>query len=215
MVRAGGRPATTPISLLPRVTVPRGFPGGVLRPAAVRAFNALHWHAAPRRARGRTLSMSSQLFPLDALGEWSRLYGPAGMVQYQFALPRGEEQTLLRVVHLLRARRAPMYLAVLKRFGPGGRASDKGGPLSFPIEGLTLAIDLPAGAPGLRRALDDADELVAGAGGRVYLAKDSRLRPAMLAAMYPGLERFRELRGRVDPDGVLRSDMGRRLGLCG
>jgi decaprenylphospho-beta-D-ribofuranose 2-oxidase len=214
-MRAGGTDATTPISLRPRVTVPRGFPAGVLRPAAVRAFNALHWHAAPRRARGRTLSMSAQLFPLDALGEWSRLYGPAGMVQYQFALPRGEEQTLLRVVHLLRARRAPMYLAVLKRFGPGGRASDKGGPLSFPIEGFTLAIDLPAGAPGLHRALDDADELVAGAGGRVYLAKDSRLRPAMLAAMYPRLERFRELRGQVDPDGVLRSDMGRRLGLCG
>jgi decaprenylphospho-beta-D-ribofuranose 2-oxidase len=207
--------ACAPFSTRPALTVPRGFPGGVLRPMAVRAFNALHWHTAPRGARGRTLSMSAQLFPLDALGEWSRLYGPVGMVQYQFALPRGEEETLLRVVHLLRARRAPMYLAVLKRFGPGGRASEKGGPLSFPIEGLTLAIDLPAGAPGLYRALDDADELVAGAGGRVYLAKDSRLRPAMLAAMYPQLERFRELRGRVDPNGVLRSDMGRRLGLCG
>ncbi len=207
--------ARAPFSTRPALTVPRGFPGGVLRPATVRAFNALHWHTAPRRARGRTLSMSAQLFPLDALGEWSRLYGPGGMVQYQFALPRGEEEALLRVVHLLRARRAPMYLAVLKRFGPGGRASAQGGPLSFPIDGLTLAIDLPAGAPGLHRALDDADELVAGAGGRVYLAKDSRLRPAMLGAMYPRLERFRELRGRIDPDGVLRSDMGRRLGLCG
>ena len=207
--------AHTPISTRPALTVPHGFPGGVLRPAVVRAFNALHWHTAPRHAQRRTLSMSAQLFPLDVLGEWSRLYGPAGMVQYQFALPRGEEETLLRVVHLLRARRAPMYLAVLKRFGSGGRASEQGGPLSFPIEGLTLAIDLPAGAPGLHRALDDADELVAGAGGRVYLAKDSRLRPAMLAAMYPGLQSFRELRGRIDPDGVLRSDMGRRLGLCG
>ncbi len=212
--RAGEVDTTTPISLLARVTVPRGFPGGVLRPAAVRACNALHWHTAPRCARGRTLSMGAQLFPLDALGEWSRLYGPRGMVQYQFALPHGEEETLLGVVHLLRSRRAPMYLAVLKRFGPGGRAFEQGGPLSFPIEGLTLAIDLPAGAPGLDRTLDDADELVAGAGGRVYLAKDSRLRPAMLAAMYPQLERFEELRGRVDPDGVLRSDMGRRLGLC-
>jgi decaprenylphospho-beta-D-ribofuranose 2-oxidase len=210
-----GRADVAPIPSRPRLTVPRGFPGGVLRPAAVRAFNALHWHTAPRRARGRTLSMNAQLFPLDALGEWSRLYGPAGMVQYQFALPRGQEETLLRVVHLLRARRMPMYLAALKRFGPSGRASEKGGPLSFPIEGLTLAIDLPAGAPGLYPALDAADELVAGAGGRVYLAKDSRLRPAMLAAMYPELKRFRQLRGRVDPDGVLRSDMGRRLGLCG
>jgi decaprenylphospho-beta-D-ribofuranose 2-oxidase len=125
-------------------------------------------------------------------------------------LPHAQEETLLRVVHLLRARRQPMYLAVLKRFGAGAD-----GPLSFPIAGLTLAIDLPAGAPGLHRALDEADELVVGAGGRVYLAKDARLRPPTLAAMYPQLERFRELRGRVDPDGVLRSDMGRRLGLSG
>ncbi len=136
------------------------------------------------------------------------------MLQYQFVVPRGEEKTVLSVVHLLRARRLPMYLAVLKRFGPGGPASARR-PLSFPIEGLTLAIDFPAGAPGLFRALDDADELVASAGGRVYLAKDARLRPAMLTAMYPQLARFQELRGRIDPDGVLRSDMGRRLGLCG
>jgi decaprenylphospho-beta-D-ribofuranose 2-oxidase len=131
-------------------------------------------------------------------------------VQYQFALPLGQEETLLRVVHRLRERRQPIYLAVLKRFGPA-----RGGPLSFPIEGLTLAIDLPAGVDGLYRALEEADELVAGAGGRVYLAKDARLRPQTLAAMYPGLERFRDLRGRVDPNGVLRSDMGRRLRLCG
>jgi len=48
----------------------------------------------------------------------------------------------------------------------------------------------------------------------VYLAKDVRLRPATLAAMYPCLPRFQELRVRVDPRGVMRSDMARRLGLC-
>ena len=206
---AGAR-GEAPFAMRPRLTVPRGFPGGLLSPAAVRAFNAVHWRSAPRRERGRSLSMSAQLFPLDVLGEWSRLYGPGGLLQYQFAVPRGREETLLRVVHRLRERRQPMYLAVLKRFGPG-----TGGPLSFPIEGLTLAIDLPAGAPGLYDALEEADELLVAARGRVYLAKDARLRPQMLTAMYPELERFGELRGRIDPDGVLRSDMGRRLGLCG
>jgi decaprenylphospho-beta-D-ribofuranose 2-oxidase len=102
-----------------------------------------------------------------------------------------------------------MYLAVIKRFGPGS-----GGLLSFPQDGWTFAIDMPADAPGLSAALDQADELVAGAGGRVYLAKDSRLRAEMLSAMYPELPRFRELRSRLDPHEVLRSDMGRRLGLC-
>jgi len=175
----------------------------------VRAFNALHWPSAPRSERARILSMSAQLFPLDVLGHWNRLYGPAGLVQYQFAVPRGEQDTLLRAVQRLRERRLPMYLAVLKRFGPGS-----GGLLSFPLEGWTLAIDLPGDAPGLRGALDEVDELLAGVGGRVYLAKDSRLRREMLTAMYPDLERFGELRARLDPRGVLRSDMARRLGLC-
>ncbi len=205
----GGRRGAEPPSGAPRAGVPRGFPAGVLRPATVRTFNAVHWRAAPRRERGRTLTMSANLFPLDVLGDWNRLYGPAGLLQYQFVVPRGAQETLLRVVHRLRERRQPMYLAVLKRFGAGSA-----GPLSFPLEGWTFAIDIPAGAPGLRAALDEVDELVAAAGGRVYLAKDARLRPEMLAAMYPGLERFRELRARVDPGGTLRSDMARRLGLC-
>jgi decaprenylphospho-beta-D-ribofuranose 2-oxidase len=31
--------------------------------------------------------------------------------------------------------------------------------------------------------------------------------------MYPELDRFREVRARVDPTGVLQSDLARRLGL--
>jgi decaprenylphospho-beta-D-ribofuranose 2-oxidase len=73
---------------------------------------------------------------------------------------------------------------------------------------------LPAAAPGLGAALDELDERVARCGGRVYLTKDVRLRRDLLAAMYPDLHRFHAQRALVDPDGVLRSDLGRRLGLC-
>jgi decaprenylphospho-beta-D-ribofuranose 2-oxidase len=201
--------ARAPFAAHPRISVPAGFRGRLARPPVVNAFNFLHFHSAALRGRGRTLTMSAQLFPLDVLGRWNQLYGPAGFRQYQYVVPQGQEEAFVEIVRRLRARQAPMYLAVIKRFGPGS-----GGLLSFPLEGWTFAIDMPADAPGLGAALDEADELVAGAGGRVYLAKDSRLRPEMLATMYPSLRRFGELRARLDPEGALRSDLARRLGLC-
>jgi decaprenylphospho-beta-D-ribofuranose 2-oxidase len=189
--------------------VPRSFPARLLNRTSVRAFNELHWRAAPRRERGRAVALGPYFFPLDGLGEWHRLYGGGGLIQYQFVVGLGQEETIVRCLELLRARRLPVYLAVFKRMGP---AAD--GPLSFPLEGFTLALDLPAAAPGLRQALDELDELVAACGGRVYLSKDVRLRSEPLRAMYPRLDRFDALRARVDPGGVLRSDLARRLGLC-
>ncbi len=204
---AGAYPGA--LSRRPAFEVPRGFPAAVLRPASMRTFNALRWRATPRHERERPLALAPYFFPLDALGEWNRLYGPAGLIQYQFVIPSGQEHALERCFELIRTRRLPVYLAVFKRFGPGF-----GGPLSFPLEGWTLAADLPAAAPGLRAALDELDEVVAGCGGRVYLTKDARLRPESMTAMYPQLDRFHALRARVDPAGILRSDLGRRLGLC-
>jgi decaprenylphospho-beta-D-ribofuranose 2-oxidase len=187
--------------------MPRRVPGGLLQPGLVRAFNAARWAAGPRRARERPLPMAPYFFPLDAIGGWNRLYGKAGLVQYQFVLPTGEVRALRRCFQLLR--RLPVYLAVFKRFGPA-----YGGPLSFPMEGWTLAVDLPASAPGLSEELDRLDDLVLEGGGRVYLSKDIRLRSHHLGDMYPGLDSFRSLRARVDPAGTLRSDLGVRVGLC-
>ena len=192
----------------PALEVPSGFPAALLRPRGLRAFNALRWRAAPRRERGRALALAPFFFPLDGLGEWNRLYGSAGLIQYQFVIPSGRETALLRCIELLRTRRLPVYLAVFKRLG-----AESGGPLSFPLEGWTLAIDLPAAWPGLRPALDELDEVVAGSGGRVYLSKDARLGRDVMATMYPELDRFHALRAKVDPNGVLRSDLSRRLGL--
>jgi decaprenylphospho-beta-D-ribofuranose 2-oxidase len=148
------------------------------------------------------------MFPLDVLGAWPRLYGPRGLIQYQLVVPPGAENVLHATLALLHRRRVPCYLAVLKDFGPAN-----GAPLSFPIEGWTLALDLPAAAPGLQPALDQLDELVAEAGGRVYLSKDSRLRADTVKAMYPQLPAWRRVRDQIDPDGLWRSDLALRTGL--
>jgi decaprenylphospho-beta-D-ribofuranose 2-oxidase len=188
-----------------RPRVPGAMPAGAIARPSVRAFNTLRWHAG--RPGTRLVSTSAFFHPLDRVGGWNRLYGPGGFVQYQFVVPAGAVDTLAAVAGRLASTRCPAALAVLKRLGPGR------GMLSFPIPGWTLAVDIPARWPGLGRLLDDLDERVAAAGGRVYLAKDARLRPELVAAMYPELDRWRAAQRRADPRGVLRSDLANRLGL--
>ncbi len=193
-----------------RATVPRRWPSGVLRPGTVRAFNELRFRRAPVRQRGQLESIGSHLFPLDGLDAWPRLYGAAGFVQYQLVVPFAQDRVLHTVIERLRRTRVPCYLAVLKDFGEANDA-----PLSFPIPGWTLALDFPRAAPGLDALLDGFDELVAEAGGRVYLSKDARMRVDALEAMYPRLDEWRRVRERADPERLWRSDLARRTELLG
>jgi decaprenylphospho-beta-D-ribofuranose 2-oxidase len=191
-----------------RASVPSWWPGGLLRPVTVAAFNELRFRLSPRRARGRLEPFGAHMFPLDALGAWPRLYGSHGFLQYQFVVPLGRERVLERVIACLRTAHVPCFLAVLKDFGAANRA-----PLSFPIKGWTLALDLPRAASGLEQALRSCDEIVAEAGGRVYLSKDARMRADVVEAMYPELPAWRSIRDRIDPEGLWCSDLALRTGL--
>ncbi|MEI5524146.1 FAD-binding oxidoreductase [Streptomyces brasiliscabiei] len=190
------------------LAAPAHLPDGLLSRTGVRLFNGLWYRRAPRARTGELQRIPAFFHPLDGVPHWNRIYGRSGFVQYQFVVGHGHEEALRRIVHRISARRCPSFLAVLKRFGEGDP-----GWLSFPMPGWTLALDIPAGLPGLGAFLDTLDEEVASAAGRVYLAKDSRMRPELLAAMYPRLPEFHALRRELDPGGVFVSDLARRLGL--
>lgn len=192
-------PASHPIPAPP-------LPANIVRGQLARPFNALWWRRAPAGS-SRLIGLGRFFFPLDGVAEWHRLYGPRGFLQYQIVLPLSAESLLRTTLDRLRAGGLPS-LVVLKRMGQATP-----GQLSFPFDGWTLAVDLPATGERLFNSLRDMDKLVAGAGGRVYLAKDSRMSPDAMAAMYPRLQQWRSIRSRLDPERRFESDLARRLQL--
>ncbi len=191
-----------------RVGVPAGFPPGLINRYTVRLANEAWYRKAPRSRTGELQTIGAFFHPLDGIRNWNRVYGPGGFRQYQYVVPFGQEPAVRRSFELVSDAHAPSFVTVLKRFGEGDP-----GLLSFPMAGWTLALDFPARTPGLAGLLGQLDQLVLEAGGRVYLAKDSRVPADVLAEMYPGLPEFRKLRAELDPAEILASDLSRRLGL--
>ena len=191
-----------------RIGVPPVFPPGLLNRYSIGLANEVWYRKAPASRTGELQTIGKFFHPLDGIRNWNRVYGPGGFRQYQYVLPFGAEASVRRSYELVSAARAPSFVTVLKRFGEGDP-----GLLSFPMPGWTLAMDFPARTPGLDELFTKLDELVVAAGGRVYLAKDSRVPAGVLAEMYPRLDEFRKFRAELDPAGVLASDLSRRLGL--
>jgi decaprenylphospho-beta-D-ribofuranose 2-oxidase len=204
------RDRAKPLEFKPSALIgaPPVFPSGLINARSVRLLNDAWFRKAPRRRTGEIQTIGRFFHPLDGIRNWNRVYGPAGFRQYQYVVPFGAEVVVRRSLERISALRAPSFVTVLKRFGDGDQ-----GMLSFPMPGWTLALDFPARTPWLTSLLGELDEMVLGAGGRLYLAKDSRIPPELMGAMYPRLDEFRQLRARIDPGGVFSSDLSRRLGL--
>ncbi|GAA1839414.1 FAD-binding protein [Microlunatus capsulatus] len=188
-------------------TIPEVFPNRMVNRLTAAAFSEFWYRKAPAHRTGELQNITQFFHPLDIVSEWNRVYGSHGFLQYQFVVPFTEAEAFRRCFEMIVTSGHLSCLNVLKRFGPGNAA-----PLSFPMPGWTLTVDLPI-EPGLDRLCDALDQEVIGAGGRVYLAKDSRLGAETFRAMYPRLDDFLAVRRDVDPAGVLSSDLARRLHL--
>jgi len=183
------------------------FPSGLVNPTTLRAFSELWYRKAPRRQRGSIQNITAFYQLLDIFANWNRVYGRRGFLQYQFIVPLGAEAVFRDIVVKIASSNHSSGLNVLKRFGVGNEA-----PLSFPAPGWTITVDFPI-APGLHDLCCELDEMVLNAGGRHYLAKESRTSAEAIHRGYPRFDEWRKTRDAADPDGLFISDMARRLEL--
>lgn len=190
------------------LNVPDVVQRNLLANSAVRLFNRAWYQRAAVRARHTFESIAAFFHPLDAVGNWNRLYGRPGFVQHQMVVPTENRAAIRDALHAVSSGGHSSFLTVLKRLGPSS-----GGLLSFPMPGWTLAVDLPNRGTATARLLDRLDAIAGDAGGRVYLAKDSNLTPDRLEGMYAEISNWKKIRDDLDSERMFQSDLARRLHL--
>ena len=187
-----------------RLSVPVAPPLSLINPITLRLFNTAFFHGHSRRPSKALVHYEPFFYPLDWIGDWNRIYGPRGFLQYQFVVPPAVGRDAVReVLGRIAGAGTGSFLAVLKVFGD--RASP--GLLSFPFAGVTLALDFPNNGKRTFDLLDDLDEVVRQAGGRLYPAKDARMRGSDFLTGYPEWPALEALR-----DPRFDSDFRRRAG---
>lgn len=190
-----------------RLTVPFDLPVWMLNRYSIGSFNALYYTMAGGDGHERVSAIDPFFYPLDAIGDWNRMYGSAGFVQHQCVLPLSTSYAGLEEILTLSSKRGrSSFLAVLKKFGSGH------GSISFPMAGYTLALDMPV-KPGLFEFTKELDELVIKHGGRVYLTKDACLSRETFRRMYPDLSKWTAVKKAVDPHNRFSSALSERLQL--
>lgn len=163
----------------------------VVNGLTTRMFNPVHWRMAPAHERSRTVHHDPYFYPLDRIHDWNRLYGRRGFQQFQCVIPDAKAESgiaaLLQAV--ARSGRAS-FLTVLKRCGDIASP----GLLSFPMKGVSLAIDFPQSHQMETGLLPELDRIVHENGGRLYPAKDAHMTAKHFQAAYPAWRAVERLR---------------------
>jgi FAD/FMN-containing dehydrogenase len=189
-----------------RLTVPFVLPQFVLNGFTMRMFNEVYYRKHWRRRTEGVVHPEPFFWPLDAIRQWNRGYGPRGFTQYQCVVPHAPDNgPTRRVLELLTALGGASFLCVLKDCGAQGR-----GMLSFPKPGISIAVDF-AVRDGTQSVIDQLNEQVITEGGRMYLTKDAFTRPEHFAAMEPRLAAFMEVRRAWDPELKFKSAQSVRI----
>ncbi len=172
-------------------TMPVDPPFPLINGLSLRAFNTLYYQRQQVREVRSMVGYEPFFYPLDKLLQWNRLYGRAGFQQYQCVVPQLNARDAIGAVLTEIARNgAGSFLAVLKRCGD----MVSPGLMSFPLPGVSLALDFAQHDTANARLFASLDDIVHQAGGRLYPAKDAHMSAAHFQQAYPAWVQVEALR---------------------
>lgn len=196
------------INIKDPISVPFNAPSALLNIVTMKTFNGAYWQKA-KHNQTQTVPLMPYFYPLDSIGNWNKLYGKSGFLQFQCVIPKSNGIANMRELLTVIAESGEVsFLAVLKQFG---KANDN--LLSFPTEGYTLALDFKV-TESIIATLHRLEELVVGMGGKVYLTKDAVMQEATFKSTYQKWEEFETVREKYGAIDKFSSAQSKRLGLA-
>ncbi|MBN9229676.1 MAG: FAD-binding oxidoreductase [Legionella sp.] len=196
-------PPTTELSTKRPMSIPFNLPISLVNQWSLRAFNEAYFILKSRKAGKSMMHYIPFSYPLDNIAHWNRMYGPKGFYQYQCLVPRQDGELAIKAILAeIAAAGEGSFLSVLKTFSKRQAL----GMLSFPQDGITLALDFPNRGASTLALFNRLDAIVHAAQGRLYLAKDARMSREFFEQSYPLHQKYQTYR-----DPGISSAMSRRL----
>jgi len=173
------------------LSMPLYAPHWVSHGTAMKVLNTTYYRMHPAGQRRGVADYDTFLYPLDRILNWNRLYGRRGFQQFQCVVPlEGARESIAELLRSISRSGSGSFLSVLKYCGD----ISSPGLMSFPMPGVSLAMDFPERDGLNQRVLAQLDDIVRQAKGRLYPAKDAHMSGADFRQFYPNWTRVEALR---------------------
>jgi FAD/FMN-containing dehydrogenase len=175
----------------PKITMPITPPFSLINGLSLKFLNAAYYNLHKNGRQQKTLNYDPFFYPLDGILKWNRIYGKKGFQQYQCVIPEQNSRAAIKeILNEISRSKAGSFLAVLKRCGE----IKSPGLLSFPLPGISLALDFAQRDEFNKKLFARLDEILRQANGRLYPAKDAHMSAKDFKNFYPNWESLESLR---------------------
>ena len=181
----------------------------IINKYTMNVFNKIYYKRSSIKSNNKSLiDINNFFYPLDKIKNWNLIYGNKGFIQYQFVIPKKNSiLNLKKILKTISDNNEFSSLAVLKLLGKNNNNY-----LSFPMEGLTLALDFKL-SNSIIKLMKFLDEMIVDMNGKIYLAKDALMKEDVFKKTYTKWREFENIRHKYSAVGKFSSTQSRRLGL--